>query len=787
MKKNISINISGIIFHIEEDGYETLRKYLDSVSKYFSSFEDSTEIMADIESRIAEIFLSKLNEGKQVITAEDVNFLMTTMGSVNDFKAAEQEFDNGSASSQQEKSEQHTYSPPKQLLRDQKRKTLGGVCAGLGSYLNVDPVWIRLLFALLGFAYGITILAYIIMWIVVPGSYDVEEPEVTKKMFRSPDQKVLGGVSGGVAAFLGIDIVLVRVLFIAFTFAGGIGVITYVVLWLVLPEAKTLTDKMQMQGEPVTLSNIESALKKNQNLNGNEDETTLTKILLFPFRLIAILLSALAKVAFPLADVLRMAIGIAIMLVGVGLIVSVIISGGILFGLLSGISLPHWFGPHFSSISFPFDIMKNTFPTIAIIAAFVAVFIPSLFVLLLGTSFINKRMVVGTAGGWALFGLFLASVIVLAVSIPRFIHAFKEDGAYKLEKTFTPSGKAVYLKVNDTGLEDYNVTSLTLKGYDGNDLKLEQTFEAQGNTTANAIENAHMVSYHVDFADSILTFDSNIQFTKDAKFRAQRLDMILYIPYDRPFVMNEDASRFITQIIDHENLDGQTWTMTKKGLTCMTCPKPNQEEDDDDHHVFSDGDLTDFDAVHINGSINATIVQGDEYAVEFIGDESEKEKYNVHKRGETLVISFDNDDEFFWKKKKFNFSEMKINITMPELKELELKGAGKLTISNFEADNLDISVMGAMDVRGEDLNVNDLSILVNGASAIRLSGHGENMHANVVGASKLNADDFEVTNATVEAHGVSNVDVNVTGTLEIEQSFTSDVDYSGNPKVVKKN
>ena len=69
MKKTLSINVSGIIFHIEEDGYETLRKYLDSINRYFSSFEDSSEIIADIENRIAEIFLSKLNEGKQVFGA----------------------------------------------------------------------------------------------------------------------------------------------------------------------------------------------------------------------------------------------------------------------------------------------------------------------------------------------------------------------------------------------------------------------------------------------------------------------------------------------------------------------------------------------------------------------------------------------------------------------------------------------------------------------------------------------------------------------------------------------
>jgi hypothetical protein len=89
MKKNISINISGIIFHIEEDGYDRLKKYLDSIHNYFGAFEDSSEILADIESRIAELFLSKLSEGKQVITAEDVETLQATMGNVNDFKAAE--------------------------------------------------------------------------------------------------------------------------------------------------------------------------------------------------------------------------------------------------------------------------------------------------------------------------------------------------------------------------------------------------------------------------------------------------------------------------------------------------------------------------------------------------------------------------------------------------------------------------------------------------------------------------------------------------------------------------
>src|SRR5688572_20104425 len=170
MKKNISINISGIIFHIEEDGYETLKKYLDSINRYFSTFEDSSEILADIESRIAEIFLSKLNEEKQVITAEDVSALMTTMGSVSDFKAVEEPDEKeapGAYSKAGTESEEPPYKsagafvPPKKLMRDQKRKIIGGVCAGLGNYFSIDPLWIRLLFAALLFAYGFTLLVYI--------------------------------------------------------------------------------------------------------------------------------------------------------------------------------------------------------------------------------------------------------------------------------------------------------------------------------------------------------------------------------------------------------------------------------------------------------------------------------------------------------------------------------------------------------------------------------------------------------------------------------------------------
>jgi len=149
MKKNISINISGIIFHIEEDGFERLKVYLESINKYFSTFDDSGEIVADIESRIAEIFLSKLNEGKQIITSEDVDFITTIMGSIRDLKVVEEEEPAKETkplpetkSGEESKKEQYseTTTDQKKLHRDTNRKLLGGVASGIANYFSIDPL-----------------------------------------------------------------------------------------------------------------------------------------------------------------------------------------------------------------------------------------------------------------------------------------------------------------------------------------------------------------------------------------------------------------------------------------------------------------------------------------------------------------------------------------------------------------------------------------------------------------------------------------------------------------------
>ncbi len=157
MKKTIKIKLGGVIFHIDEDAYEMLKSYLDSLKDHFRGMEEGQEVINDIEIRIAEIFEQKSGDQDKVIEKDDVKKMIDTMGEARDIIDEEE---NGSY--------RRTYRRMgKRFYRDPDNTVLGGVCGGLGAYFNVDPIWFRLLFLILIFAYGAG-LVYIILWIVIP-------------------------------------------------------------------------------------------------------------------------------------------------------------------------------------------------------------------------------------------------------------------------------------------------------------------------------------------------------------------------------------------------------------------------------------------------------------------------------------------------------------------------------------------------------------------------------------------------------------------------------------------
>ncbi len=158
MKRTYTINISGNLFHIEEDAYETLQKYLQKLKAHFGNSAEGREILADIEGRIAELFNEKVRGDAKIVTLGLVEEVVLIMGTPEDFIEEER----------QEAASAFTGKVKKRLYRHPETRVLAGVCGGLGNYFKIDPVLVRIIFVVLFFANGVGLLAYIILWIAVP-------------------------------------------------------------------------------------------------------------------------------------------------------------------------------------------------------------------------------------------------------------------------------------------------------------------------------------------------------------------------------------------------------------------------------------------------------------------------------------------------------------------------------------------------------------------------------------------------------------------------------------------
>ena len=281
MKKTLTINIGYSIFNIDEDAYEILNKYLDSIKDYFQKIDNDPDIIKDFELRIAENFSSKVSSSKQCIDLSDVKEVIEIMGSLDDFKEIYNDTETENVKEEKKSNK---------LFRDSSNRIIAGVCSGIAEYFKIDPIIVRVLFFI---AVPLNLIVYIIFWIGIP-SKDFN-PDLRKILYRDKENGVIGGVSKGLSNYLKIDANIIRIVFVVSLFFGGAGLLFYLLLWLFTKEAKTIGQKMNMSGFNVNLSNIEDFIKK-KTKNLNSPENTLTKVFLFPFRLLAPLINAFLKI-----------------------------------------------------------------------------------------------------------------------------------------------------------------------------------------------------------------------------------------------------------------------------------------------------------------------------------------------------------------------------------------------------------------------------------------------------------------------------------------------------------
>lgn len=281
MKQVININFHGQVVPIEVSAFDLLKNYTDSLARFFADEEGKEEIINDIESRIGELFQERLKKGATCITDEDVNAIIKSMGRPEEFDGDEEKTASslGTGEKTSSSTNQDTETK-KRLYRDENNKIIGGVCSGIARYFGTDPIIIRIIFVLLAFA-GAGVLAYFILWIAVPSTASKEIGGIRKKLFRDPDDKIIAGVCSGLGNYFGVTPWIPRALFlipflsiafrwhewgvfdfpsfISLSFSPG-SLIIYIILWLVLPEASSTTEKLEMKGEKVDMNSIKNSV-----------------------------------------------------------------------------------------------------------------------------------------------------------------------------------------------------------------------------------------------------------------------------------------------------------------------------------------------------------------------------------------------------------------------------------------------------------------------------------------------------------------------------------------------
>jgi len=171
MNKTVNINLAGTFFHIDEDAFAKLTRYLQAIKRSFADPQGQDEIIRDIEARISELFSEKIDNESQVITLKELDEVIAVMGQPEDYMIDEEIFDDIPPTQKKRPKSSH-----KQIFRDIDNKFVGGVASGLGHYIGLDSLWVRLIFIILVLiGYGLPILIYILLWVLVPPAESTSE------------------------------------------------------------------------------------------------------------------------------------------------------------------------------------------------------------------------------------------------------------------------------------------------------------------------------------------------------------------------------------------------------------------------------------------------------------------------------------------------------------------------------------------------------------------------------------------------------------------------------------
>jgi len=512
MKKTFTINISGTVFHIDDDAYEKLNSYILQINRHFGVEADGKEIVQDIESRISELFQERIKDGKEVITIAQVEEIIGIMGMPEAF----------ADSNEPEQKVKMPRARGRKLYRDPDDRVLGGVCSGLGAFFNLDPIIIRLIFVLL--------------------------------------------------VFLG----------------AGSSIIIYLILWIVVPKASNTAQRLEMKGEEVNINNISKTIKEEiQDVKENYENYRTSKAYIHGRER----LGDAGKVAMSgigaTFKIFVVIFGIVLLIIGIFSIIALFTSlfvGSEFIGMSPFSShLPHYF-----------DLfVSNGTLTWFWVGLGLTVGIPLIMLAYLGTKLIFRFRSNNHAFGASALMLWIIGILLLIFASVKGVSDFKSASTSTKQEPIATKSDTLYLKLGNDEFSDYLDSNLDFDGLrvasvngkqflltkprltvvksETNEFSLVIKSKARGYDLDKAQNNAREITYKYTLQDSLLTLQPWFMLPEKSLWHKQEVEIQLRVPQNKTIYLDNGMVKIIHDIENTSNMwdgdmGGKYWTMKPDGL-----------------------------------------------------------------------------------------------------------------------------------------------------------------------------------------------------------------------------
>jgi phage shock protein PspC (stress-responsive transcriptional regulator) len=551
MNKTVTINLGGIVFHIDEDAYQKLSRYFDAIKRSLNNSSGQDEIIKDIEMRISELLGEKLISDKHVIGLKEIDEVIAVMGQPEDY-----------------------------IIEDDSKG---------------EPAY--------------------------------QAYKKSKKLYRDKEKGMIGGVAAGLSHYLGIDVVWIRVILLLFFFGFGTGILAYIILWIATPEAVTTTEKLEMTGEPVTISSIEkkvreefdSVSEKIKNVDydkyGNQIKTGAEKFG-----------NSLSEIVMNIFKVFAKFLGVILIITGVTVLFFLFVG---IFTLGTG----YW-------ITFPWTefVDAGNFTDYPIwvfgLLMFLGVGIPFFFLTLLGFRLLSPSIKsIGSIAKYTLLALWILAIAALiSIGIQQASEVAYEGKTIKKETLNILPTDTLQIKFryneNYTNDLDDNDNFRFVQDDSKNEVlysnnihfEIDKTDEkspyiqiermARGKSFNEAKKRAEKIQFGYKLEGNKLILDNYLLTSVAEKFRDQEIAIYLYLPEGMFFKVDKSAQHYDQSNNDFFNLhyssDDYLYKVNGTQVKCLNCPDNENEYDDIETGVteeIEDNDTVVTTTVKVNGEV----------------------------------------------------------------------------------------------------------------------------------------------------------------------------------------